>query len=126
MTEKEREVRIGESRLYLGEDNIGHVILIGEVDEKAANRYMDAALKMMNMAEGAVNFLVDVNKTGKLSTEARGVFKEMSEHEKTGKVAVFGMHPVAKVLASFVMGVSKNKDMRIFKTEEEALAWLKE
>ena len=126
MTVKEREIWIGESRLYLGKDNIGFVALIGEVDESAANRYMDAALKMMNIVEGGVNFLVDVNKTGKLSTEARGIFKEMSENEKTGKVAIFGMHPVAKVLASFVMGVSKNKDMRFFRTEEEALAWLKE
>ena len=126
MEEKEREIRIGESRLYLGEDNIGYVTLIGEVDDKVANRYMDAALKMMNMAEGAVNFLVDANKMGKPSTKARGVFKEMSEHEKTRKVAIFGMHPVAKVLASFVMGVSKNKNMHFFKTREEALAWLKE
>ncbi len=126
MAGKEREIWVGESRLYLDEDNIGYVTLIGEVDEKAADRYMDAALKMINMAEGAVNFLVDVNKTGKLSTEARGVFKEMSEHEKTGRVAIFGMHPVAKVLASFVMGVSRKKDMQFFRTEEEALAWLKE
>jgi len=126
MNEKDREIWIGESRLYLGEDNIGYVTLIGEVDENVTNRYIDATLKIMNMAEGAVNFLVDVNKTGKLSTKARGVFKEMSEHEKTGKVAVFGMHPVAKVLASFVMGTSKNKNMRFFKTREDALAWLKE
>jgi len=50
----------------------------------------------------------------------------VSEYEKTGKVAVFGLHPVARVIASFVMGVSKNKDMRFFKAKEEALAWLKE
>jgi len=112
MEDKDREVWVRESRLYLGEDNIGYVTLIGEVDEKTANTFIDAILKMMNMTEGTVNFLVDVNKTGKLSTEARGVFKEMSEHEKTGKVAVFGMHPVAKVLAFFVMGISLPLDRK--------------
>jgi len=29
-------------------------------------------------------------------------------------------------MASFFMGASKKKDMRFFKTKEEALAWLKE
>jgi len=50
----------------------------------------------------------------------------MLEHERTGKVALFGLNPVARVIASFVMGVTRKKDMRFFKTREEALAWLRE
>jgi hypothetical protein len=30
-----------------------------------------------------------------------------------------------RVLASFFMGLSKNKNMRFFKAKEEALAWFK-
>lgn len=126
MEDKELEVRVGESSYRLGKDNIGYVTLIGEVDEKAANGHKEAGLKILNMIEGTINVLVDVNEAGKLSSEVRSVFKEFSEHEKSRKVAILGLNPVARVVASFVMGVSRNKDMHFFKTREEALAWLKE
>ncbi len=124
--EKEREIRVGENRLYLGEDNILHVINIGEIDEKTAITIEEAVLKLMNMVDGKVHTLTDLNKAGKTSSEARKVFKKLAEHEKQGKNAFFGVHPVARVLASFFMGSTKKKDNRFFKTKEEALTWLKE
>ena len=126
MKGKEREIRIEESRYYLGKDNVVYVTIIGEVDKKIANRYREAGAKMINMIEGTANVLVDINKAGKLSPEARGVFKELTENENARKIAIFGLHPVARVIASFFMGTTKKKDMRFFKTKEEALAWLKE
>jgi hypothetical protein len=126
MEEKELEIRIGESTYRLGKDNIGYVTIIGEADEKIANGYKEAALTIFDMIEGTLNVLVDVNKAGKLSPEVRSVIKDMSEHEKLGKVAIFGLHPVSRVIASFVMGAAKKKDMHFFKTKEEAFAWLKE
>ena len=73
-----------------------------------------------------MNVLVDLNKAGKPTSEARKIGKERLEEEGVGKVALFGLHPVARVLASFVMGVSKKEDMKFFKTKEEAIAWFKE
>ena len=126
MENKDREIRVGENRLYLGENNILYITNIGEIDEKTAIAIKEAVLNVANMVEGKVHTLTDLNKAGKTSPEARKVFKELAEQEKQGKVALFGMHPVARVLASFFMGISKKKDMRFFKTKEEALAWLKE
>ena len=126
MEEKEREIWVGESRYYLGEDNIVYVTIVGEVDEKIANKHREAGAKTINMIEGTVDVLIDINKAGKLSPEARKVFRELSENEKAGKIAIFGLHPVARVIASFFMGTTKKKDMRFLKTKEEALAWLKE
>jgi hypothetical protein len=54
------------------------------------------------------------------------VWKEIIENERTDRIAIFGLHPVARVIASFIMGVTKKKEMRFFKTKEEALRWLKE
>ena len=122
----EREIWVGESRFYLDEDNIIYHTIVGEVDEKIAIAHKEATLIFHNMAEGKVNILGDINKAGKQSPEARKIWRELSEHKKTGKVALYGMHPVARVIASFVMGVSRKKDMCFFKTKEEALAWLKE
>jgi hypothetical protein len=126
MENKDREIRVGENKLYLGEDNVLYVTVVGEIDEKIAIAIKEADLKFKNMVEEKYDVLADMNKSGKHSSEARKIWKEMTEHEKTGKVAMFGMHPVARIIASFVMGVSKKKDMRFFKTKEEALLWLKE
>ncbi len=126
MDEKDREIWVGKNRLYLGGDNIVYVANVGEVDEKMAIAIKEAVLKLMNMVEGKVHTLTDLNRAGKTLPAARKVFQELADHEKQGKNAFFGLHPVAKVLASFFMGFSKKKDMRFFKTKEEALAWLKE
>ncbi len=126
MDEKDREIWVGENRLYLGEDNIAYFAIVGEHDENTAIAIGEAFLKLINMVGGKVNALGDINKTGKQSPEARKIWKELSEHKKVGKLALIGIHPVARVLASFVMGTTKKKDMRFFKTKEEALAWLKE
>jgi hypothetical protein len=126
MDEKDREIWVGKNRLYLGEDNITYFVLVGEHDENMAIACGEAFLKLSNMVEGKVNALGDLNKAGKQSPKARKIWKELSEHEKVRKLALIGMHPVARVLASFVMGTTKKKDMRFFKTKEEALAWLKE
>jgi hypothetical protein len=126
MDEKDREIWVGKNRLYLGEDNIIQVANVGEVDEKMAIAIKEAVLKLMNMVKGKVHTLTDLNRAGKTLPAARKVFQELADHEKQGKNAFFGMHPVAKVIASFFMGISKKKNMRFFKTKEEALAWLKE
>jgi len=126
MEEKEREIWVGESRFYLGEDNIIYITEIGEHGKKQAIAKKEVILKLLNLAEGKVDYLIDLNKTGKQSPEARNIYRGLMEHERIGKVAIFGMHSVARVIASFVMGVTKKKDMRFFKTKEDALIWLKE
>ncbi len=125
--EKDREIIIDAGRLYLGDDNILYITpLEGNMDEQLAIEACRAALGLQNMIEGKVNALIDLNRVGKQSAGARQRWKEWNDNEKTGKVAYIGLHPVARVLAAFVMGITRKKDARFFKTEEEALAWLKE
>ncbi|MBC8357767.1 MAG: STAS/SEC14 domain-containing protein [Candidatus Aminicenantes bacterium] len=121
----EREIWVEKHRVYLGEDNILYLTPVGESDEKIAIAMKEAIFKLINMVEGKVNCCVDFNKVGKQSPESRKIGKEHSEHEKTGKMAIFGTHAVARVIASFIMGVSRKKNLRFFRTKEEALAWLK-
>lgn len=121
----ERELWIGKSRFYFGEDNIFQITLIGEGTEEASITAKNFYDKYMNTIEGKVNILADLNKTGKGSSRIRKRWKELSEHEKTGKIALFGLHPVARVLASFFMGSSRNQNTRFFKTKEDAITWLK-
>ncbi|OGF46200.1 MAG: hypothetical protein A2536_05190 [Candidatus Firestonebacteria bacterium RIFOXYD2_FULL_39_29] len=88
--------------------------------------FREKVLKLIDRQECKINFIVDLAMAGKEASEARKIFKEISENNKVEKISMIGLHPVARVLASFIMGISRNKNMRIFKTKEEALAWLKE
>ena len=123
MKEEDREIWVDESRFYLGEDNILYETIVGEFDETKALEAKEAVFKLMNKVNERVDILIDLNNAGNQSSKARKIGKEMFENEK---IALFGLNPVSRVIASFVMGFTDKKDMRFFKTKEEALVWLKE
>ena len=122
----EREIWVGDHRFYLGEDNIIYCTTVGEIDDEIAIKFDEATLKLMNMVEGKANLFIDLSRTGVATSKSRKMGKRMFENEKIGKIAMFGMHPVARVVASFVMGVTNKEDMHFFKSKEDALSWLKE
>lgn len=125
MPEKKNEIRVDNSVCYLDEDEILHIISRGEVDEEHFNKMSVVTTKATEAIEGKVKILVDLNHCGKVSASVRRLAKRDFEKEKTGKVAMFGMHPVARILASFIIGITRKDDIRFFKTKEEALVWLK-
>jgi hypothetical protein len=125
MEETDRETWVGENRCYLGEDGIVDVTIVGDIDDEMAILIREANFKFRDMIEGKDRVLCDMNRSGKHSPGARKIWKQMSEDEQAGKIALYGMHPVARVVVSFVMGITRNKDMRFFEAREEALAWLK-
>jgi len=124
MEGKNNEIWTGENRFHLGEDGIMYVELVGEYDLQETLALKNAFLKLLRLAEGKVNILVDNSSSKKPSKEGRKVLAEMIEDKQCGKIAVLGLNPVSRLIASFVLGNSKNT--HIFKTKEEALVWLKE
>jgi hypothetical protein len=129
MEEKDREIWIGENRLYFGEDDIIYITIVGEIDDKKASEIKMAILEFnRSFGKKIRKSLTDITMARKVSYKARRIFKELSEDDEIGggKGAIFGLHPVARVLASFFIGGPKNQDQRFFKSKKEALAWLKE
>lgn len=122
----ENEYWIGENRTVLCCKNIIHVTAVGEQTEEMASLTKELHLKLFNLVDGEINFLIDVNRCGKNSRQARLTWNELSENDKTNKVAVFGLNPVARLIASFVIGFSSKKNQLFFATEEEARAWIAE
>lgn len=121
------EMQIGENRTTLLPDlNIIHVVAVGEQTTEIANLQREIASEFFKMTNGKIHFLIDLNRAGKNSPEARKTWTQLSEHEKTSKVAIFGLHPVARVLASFVIRVSNSNNQRFFTTQDEAMSWLLE
>ncbi len=130
IAEENREIRAGENRFHIGEDDIMYVELagefVGEYDLQEMLALKNSFLKLLRLAEGKVNVLVDNSSSKKPSKEGRKILAEMIDDKQCGKIAVLGLNPVSRVIASFVFGAAKKKDVHIFKTKDDALAWLKE
>jgi hypothetical protein len=122
----ETEIWVGDNKTSLIKENIIYVIACGEQTTEIAIAQTEVNQKFSSMINGKINFLIDLNKCGKNSSEARLLWKQIPAQENIKKIALFGLHPVAKLIASFVMGMSKSNKERFFSTKEQALAWLLE
>lgn len=120
----EKEAWVKENYLYLKE-NIVFDIAKGETNEAIALAIKDCVFHFASFCEEKINLFVDLTNAGKPTSQARKVYKTISEDERIGKIALVGLHPVARVLAASLMMISGKKDLRFFKNKEEAIAWLK-
>ena len=118
------EYVMGENKISLIDNNIIHVVAKGEQTLDDALCYKEMCETLSSLVDGQINYLIDLNDCGKSAPEARNIWKEMSEESNTSKVGLFGLNPVARVIASFVIGTYKHSNMMFFKTKEEALAWI--
>ncbi len=107
-------------------ENLIHGIIRGEQTPECARAIESLIVKLNETIKGKTSYLVDLNEAGKSSSEARKTWTRLSDEKNIHKVAMFGIHPVAMVLASFVTNISKKNEMQFSKTKEEALAWIKE
>lgn len=118
------ETYIELNKISLINKNLIEVIACGDVTIKEALLTKEAYLKLLAEANEDIAVLIDLNKAGKSTPEARKIWKEMGDHDKNRKVAFIGLNTVARVIASFTITFSENKNMKFFATREEALKWL--
>jgi len=122
----EKEIWVGQNKASLIEKNIIYVIAVGEVTTELAIAQVEGLNKLEALADGPVNYLIDLSDAGKSSPEARKIWEKIGGNVTTSKLALFGLNSVARMLASFVMGICGKSNQRFFKTKEEALRWLRE
>ncbi len=123
----EKEYRVGDNHLYLGDDNIIYIHSVGIKDVAIADGMAKAYAQLVSLLDHKALVIVDANQAGKPSAEAREIFqKSILKHEKTGKFSIHGSHVVARTIANFFIGKLLGAKMQFFKTEEEALSWLKQ
>lgn len=121
----DREIWINDGHMLLGDDNIIYCISLKEPDEQHALAVNDWLLKLAMRVEGRANVFLDISDTKRPTVKAKKIFSQMIQHKKIGKFAFFGAHPVARVLASFMIGIMGKRDVRFFKKKDEAIGWLK-
>jgi len=123
----EREYLVGETRAMLMDNHIIKVEVVGPQPTEDAYALYNATRRLEKLVSGKVSYLIDLNRAGKNSPEASRLWKRATEEKNVYKVAQFGLHPVARVLASFVNSLnSNNHNIRFFSSMEEGLQWIKE
>lgn len=114
--------------MHMRDDGILEVIFSGDFDAAEVDAYMRDFEPYLEVGPDIIHFLVDVSQVGKSSAAARRTFGEMfrDPHPRTGKTAMVGANRYLRVVAGFVMKATGAQNMRIFDSEEDALAWLKQ
>ena len=121
-----KEIKVGNNTVRIGDDHTIYVTAVGEITDQSVAAHKKVYYELLgSLAENEkVDFLVDINNTGKQSPKARKLWNEISEDKRVRGVAVFGAKLISKVIANFVMGLSQKKELRLFDTKEEAMLWL--
>lgn len=115
---------VGNHLLYLDSNDVINVIPSGDVDKETAGLIKEAFLKLLDSTDNKVKILANLKEGGKPSFEARRVAIEIFSKDQVEMVAFFGLNPVARIIASFVINISQKKEISFFRTKEEALKWL--
>jgi hypothetical protein len=120
------EFWVGPTQVRLTEGNLVIVKAVGPQTHDTAIAHLNIFEQIYHEVDEPLNFVIDLNDAGKNSAEARKVWKDVAEYEYTCKVALIGIHPVARVIAGFVMSISTSSKIQFFSTREKALKWIYE
>jgi hypothetical protein len=114
--------------MQMGDDGILRVKFWGDFEQADVDAYMADFQPILEQVTGKIHFLVEVSGVGKASSGARKLFGEMfrDPDPRTGKTALLGANRYVRVVAGFVIKITSGQNMRLFDSEEKALAWLKE
>lgn len=133
MTEQVIIKKITENEIWLNEN---HFLLSdytlcftrrGDIDIIMARSILETINNLANTKKNKINLCIDIEYSGKTSSEARKIFKRYISKDNINKIAIVGTHSVAKIVASFFIGFfSKNREIKFFKSKEEAFLWFKE
>jgi hypothetical protein len=97
----------------------------GDFDEQDAQAHAIQTIKFVNSLPGRVTVLNDLSEAGKASSRARKIYVDLIKNDKFAKQAFVVNKTLTRVTVSFIMSFARIKNAKYFKTENEALKWLK-
>lgn len=115
---------------YNDKDGIMYLRILGVITGEDLRELMPRIQKMF---EGKTRryALIDMSQASQvgpqvMTKEMREAYKEMTDLMDSDKSAIFGAAPAVRMASKIVLAVTKSsKNTRFFKTESDALAWLK-
>lgn len=115
------------NEVFLDEDKIIHVVSIGDQSAEEMIEVRKAVLELGKEVPGKIKVLNDLTQMGKSLPGSRTEAVKYIKLEEVSKVALFGASAFNRIIASFIIRASgMGKKVKYFKTETDALKWLKE
>ncbi len=117
-------IDIGKLRLY----NNGTIFIEanGIPDEFIASKIGAKIIEFSEIYNGKINLIINLNKVGKPSSNARKKFKEIVNNDIVNKVALHGLNPVARTIGYFLINISFNSKIKLIESFDEASVWFNE
>ncbi len=109
----------------MGEDGVLYSRLSGYMSDEEAAEYKQMCLQYLEQATGTVSTFVDCREIKKMSSQARRVMAELNDHPNAGRVGVVGVGPYVAALTTFINKLIGKTDLRFFRDQEEALAYVR-
>jgi anti-anti-sigma regulatory factor len=115
---------------YDDKNDVLYLKILGVMDDEALHELLPRFQKLL---EGKPRryVLVDMSESVQfdasfMTKEMRNSYKELMNQMDSDKGAIVGASPALRMIAKIALAVIGNSDItRFFKTEEDALAWLK-
>ena len=120
-----------ETKIWLDEDGILRFKLGNMMNEETLKMLNTKFIEFGTKASGKIKVIIDLSKityksTINLRKNAIRILKDTLKDPGYDKVAFFGGNMLSRTVVSFIITASTFKNIKIFKTEEDALKWLKE
>jgi hypothetical protein len=106
------------------ENQVGRYTGIGDYDKDTALQITQLESALMDKRAQTTNWLIDLGRNTRYSSEARKLFAEEMKHKYVGRMAFIGASVFLRTVVNFVTAVSGKQDVKHFASEKEALEWL--
>lgn len=114
--------------MHRDQDGILRVKLWGNFSQEEAVAFRADFHRMLESAGEEMDALLQVERFGKASAEARKIFGAMFRrpHSNTGKTALVGANQYVRIVLGFILQATGASETRLFDSEKEAVAWLRQ
>ena len=114
-------------KLHIDQDGILRTSHSGDMTKEDVDVILKNATAALELAteEKPLLILMDARQVGKFSSTARKAFAQLDRDPRVGKVAVVGLGRYMRVAIGFINKAVGREHLRLFESEEQALAWLK-
>ena len=124
-------VKESKNKVSIKENKIIYIKVAEEVSEKEVFDLLDEIEEDLEAlgkeAEVLVNITTNVViRSSAFRKELAARVRDLFDRKGFRKVSLFAPHLATRTIASFVIAITKLDNIKVFKSEEEALSWLKE
>ena len=119
-----------ENKVFIREDGIIYVEIGEKVSEQGIRDLIDKIMEVLGDIPKKPKILVNIGilfliRSSSFRKELSDKIKTIFKEYEFGKIAFYSVNIKTKTVVSFIIAGTGLENMRVFKSEQEALKWLK-